>query len=303
MLTLSLDRIAYTLGPLTIHWYGVFVALGFFAGMVILKVQARKIGVSAVEVSDLAVACVVGGIVGARILYVLLNFGYYLKNPFEIIRIDQGGLVFYGGFFGALIVVSWLVRRKKLPFWASADIFAFALPAGQAIGRIGCLLNGCCFGRPTDNVPSILYTIDATALNAGVAWDHSAAKLITEVQHLRHELPPFEPHCLPVLPAQISQSLINVGIFLALVIAARKIRRPGRIAALFVILYSLGRFTNECFRGDYLALHWGGHLTIAQVICIFLLPAGIALFWWLGKNQEAPPEIHDDTDGNEGTGK
>ena len=278
MIELAIDRIAFSIGSKEIAWYGVLVAGGFLLGMMVLNVQAEKRHVDTATVADLSVACVIGGIAGARLLFVLINYRYYAENPAQIIRIDQGGLVFYGGFFGAFLSTGWLVRRYKLPFWTIGDIFALAIPAGQAVGRMGCLVNGCCFGHPTESGPAIQYT-------------NQAVEVIINAQKQRGELNPdgFDTQCLPVVPAQIYQGLINVGIFVALLVAARHVKRPGRLFALFMILYAAARFFNEFNRGDYLTYHFG--LTPGQVICLFVLPAGIALFWHLGRrkaNEDVP---------------
>ena len=278
MIELTIDRIAFSIGSKEIAWYGVLVASGFLLGMIVLNFQAKKRNVDAATVADLTVACVIGAIAGARLLFVLINYRYYAENPAEIIRIDQGGLVFFGGFFGGFLSIGWLVRRRKLSFWTISDIFALALPIGQAVGRIGCLVNGCCFGHPTESRPAIQYT-------------NQAAEGILDAQVARGELKldGFDPQCLPVLPSQIYQSLINVGIFVALIVAARYVKRPGRLFALFMIFYATARFFNEFNRGDYLTYHFG--LTPAQVICLFVLPAGIALFCYLGcskANKDVP---------------
>ena len=272
MIELAIDRIAFSIGSKEIAWYGVLVASGFLLGMIVLNIQAKKRNVDAATIADLTVACVIGSIAGARLLFVLVNYRYYAENPAEIIRIDQGGLVFYGGFFGAFLSTGWLMRRRKLPFWRISDIFALAIPIGQAVGRMGCLVNGCCFGHPTESRPAIQYT-------------NQAVEGIIDAQIRRGELKPdgFDTQCLPVVPSQIYQGLVNVGIFFALIVAARYIKRPGRLFALFMILYAASRFVNEFNRGDYLTYHFG--LTPAQVICLFVLPAGIALFWYLGRSQ------------------
>ena len=256
-----MDRIAIQLGSITIYWYGVFVSLGFLISYLYLQARAKKSNVSVECVSDLAFASMIGGVVGARLFYVILNFSDYSSNPIEIIRIDHGGLVFYGGFIGAVLTVSWYIKKNKLKIWEVADLFALALPLGQAIGRIGCFINGCCFGKPSESWISYQYPHDSSV------WAHQVhSKLI-----------PYQAtECLPVIPAQIFQSSINILIWIILVLVAKKANRAGLLFALYLILYSLGRFLNEFNRGDY-TQHYIG-LTISQVICLAIAPIGILMY-------------------------
>ena len=119
-----MDRIAFQLGAITIYWYGIFVSLGFVVAYLVMHWKAGKMDIPQHKVSDLCFAAMIGGILGARVFYVILNYGEYASNPIEIIRIDHGGLVFYGGFFGATIALVWLIQKLELSFWAVADLFA-----------------------------------------------------------------------------------------------------------------------------------------------------------------------------------
>jgi phosphatidylglycerol:prolipoprotein diacylglycerol transferase len=152
------DPVALQLGPLSIRWYGVFVALGFLAGYQVLQRRARALGLGPQVAPDVTLAAMVGGIVGARLLYVVQNweeeFGGNLLDAFAV---WHGGLVFYGGFLGAVAAVVLWGRHKRWPLLAIGDMVAPALPLGHVLGRIGCLLNGCCFGRPWDGPLGVAY--------------------------------------------------------------------------------------------------------------------------------------------------
>ena len=213
------------------------------------------------KVSDLCFAAMVGGILGARLFYVILNYGEYAANPLEIIRIDHGGLVYYGGFFGACLSLAWLIRKLQLDFWSVADLFALALPLGQGIGRIGCFVNGCCFGKPSDRWLAHQYPLNSS---------------IWTTQVHKHLIPPNSSECLPVLPTQLFQGSINMSIWIVLLLMSTKVTQKGQLFSFYLILYSVGRFFNEFYRGDYMTHYWG--LTVSQLICIILFLLGILVY-------------------------
>ncbi len=137
--------IALRLGPLTIHWYGVMIALAFLAGLWTATLRARREKIPADRIADLTLWLMVGGIIGARFAYVTT----YWREEFadqrwtEVFMIQHGGLVYYGGFIGASIAGLIYIHWKKLPFWKTADVMAPSIALGSVFGRAGCLLNGC----------------------------------------------------------------------------------------------------------------------------------------------------------------
>ena len=141
--------IAFHLGSLTIRWYGVMVALAFVAGLWTAGRRGLLSGFNPEKIYDLGPWLILGGLVGARIFYVV----EYWRESFaglpvwEIFMIQHGGLVFYGGFIGAALAGIFYARRKQLPLWRLADVIAPSIALGSIFGRIGCLLNGCCYGR------------------------------------------------------------------------------------------------------------------------------------------------------------
>ena len=136
-------------GPISIHWYGLFVALGIFVSVVVASRLARTYGISSEKVYDAGLYAVLGGLVGARIYAVFLELPYYLAHPFEIIAIWHGGLAIHGGIIGAVAVLAWYCKKNHLPLWHMVDAAAPALALGQAIGRFGNYFNQELFGTPT----------------------------------------------------------------------------------------------------------------------------------------------------------
>src|SRR5262249_11792855 len=147
----SVHKIAFTLGPLTVHWYGVLVALGFLAGLWTASRRAMLEKVSAETILDLGPWLIIGTIIGARTLYVISYWQeQFAGRPFsEVFMVHHGGLVFYGGLVGASLACILYTQIKRLRLWKIADILAPSIALGHAFGRIGCLMNGCCYGRPT----------------------------------------------------------------------------------------------------------------------------------------------------------
>ncbi|HEX5397610.1 MAG TPA: prolipoprotein diacylglyceryl transferase [Verrucomicrobiae bacterium] len=152
--------IAFQLGKLTIHWYGVMIALAFLAGLWTATLRARREHISGEHIADVTLWLMVGAILGARIVYVTTYWREeFAGRPFwDVFAIWQGGLVYYGGFIGAAVAGAVYIRWKNLPVWKTADILAPSIALGSVFGRIGCLLNGCCYGRPTDVPWAITFT-------------------------------------------------------------------------------------------------------------------------------------------------
>ncbi|MCX5686041.1 MAG: prolipoprotein diacylglyceryl transferase [Candidatus Omnitrophica bacterium] len=134
------------LGPFTIYSYGVMVAIGFAVSTFLIYRRAARFDISQDKVIDLAILILVSGIIGARLLYVLINRSFYLANPLDIIKLSKGGLVWYGGFAAALFAVIIYLKNNALDFWEVTDLIAPYIALAQGLGRIGCYLNGCCYG-------------------------------------------------------------------------------------------------------------------------------------------------------------
>lgn len=248
--------VLFKIGPITIYSYGLMVTLGFLAGIYLAKQEAVRVGIAKEAVLGLGLYVLVSSIIGARILYVLLNLEYFLSFPYKIIFIHEGGLVFYGGLILAGITGFLYVRRKRLSFFKMADIIAPSIAIGEAIGRIGCLLYGCCYGKPT-------------TLPWGMSFDPGS--------------PAYSHYgSLSLHPTQIYSSLANLFIFIILVLRRKKVKFEGEIFFLYLILYSLSRFMIENLRGDNPGLFF--ELTISQ--CLSLIMGLIAATIYLLKKKK-----------------
>ena len=138
----------FSIGPLTVHSYGLMIALGILVCVFMGMYRARKYGYKDEAVLDIAIFGILSGFVGAKLLYVLVEFDSFLKNPMDVLGSE--GFVVYGGIIVGALVGILYCRIKKLPCWEYFDLLAPSIAVAQGFGRIGCFLAGCCYGRPTD---------------------------------------------------------------------------------------------------------------------------------------------------------
>lgn len=150
--------ILFRLGPVSIYSYGVMVAIAFLVAAIFSKKAFTEKGLNGNKIYDFAVIVLISGILGARFFYVLINLPFYLKNPLKILMLNEGGLVFYGGFIAAFFSGIWFLKRHNFHIKESMDILSPNIALGHSIGRIGCFLNGCCFGKPYLPFPVQLYS-------------------------------------------------------------------------------------------------------------------------------------------------
>lgn len=229
------------------------MALAFLAGLWTATRRARLVNIHGDIIADLTLWLMAGGILGARFVYVTTYWKQeFADQPFsEVFMIQHGGLVYYGGLIGAtLLGISYLVW-KKLPVWKITDILAPSIALGSVFGRIGCLLNGCCYGRACELPWAIHFPAD------------------------------HETHGAGVHPTELYDALLNLILYMALAGLFRRKKFDGQILALYFIGYALCRTTVEFFRGDYPADHiHAGLFTSAQLVSAPILIVGIVLYFW-----------------------
>jgi len=144
----SFDLFGRTLGPFSLHMYGVLLVAALLAALWLAGRLARREGLDGQKVQDLGIASIIAGLVGAKLLLVIIDFDQYRMSPRALLDVLQSGGVFYGGLLGALPVAWWYIKRHGLPLLPTLDVMAPAVALGQAIGRLGCFAAGCCFGSP-----------------------------------------------------------------------------------------------------------------------------------------------------------
>ena len=241
--------VLFRIGPFAVHTYGVFVAMAFLSAIALALRDARREGEDANKILDLCFYAIVAAIVGSRLLYVLVNWSTFRHDPFEIVRIWHGGLVFYGGFIGALITALWYIRRNGLPLLKTVDIMAPPIAFGQFVGRIGCFFAGCCYGKTCD-------------LPWAVTFTHPES---------------LAPKGVPLHPTQLYSSLNSLFIFLVLVGLRRIKGFHGQIFWSYVLLYGVTRSILEHFRGDERGMFVEGMLSTSQLIGLTVAVIAIAM--------------------------
>lgn len=251
--------VAFQLGPLTIHWYGILIAVGFLLGIWTASRRGLRDGLEPQRISDLAMWLLVGAIIGARALHVISYWDTEFKGRplWEIFKIQNGGLVFYGGLIGAVIAGTLYGRWKKLPWFKTADALAPSIALGSVFGRIGCLMTGCCYGQKCD-LPLAIH--------------------FPEVH---------ETHGAPVHPTQLYDSFANLLLYLGLAWLYRLKKFDGQVFGVFLVAYAVLRSTVELFRGDYQPGEIHAGLTPAQWVSVAIVIAGVALLVFL-RRKTAP---------------
>ena len=255
--------ILFQYGWLTIHWYGVMIALAFLAGLWTATLRARREKIPGEKIADVTLWLMAGAILGARIVYVATYWKEeFARQPLsEIFMIQHGGLVYYGGLIGAIAAGGIYIRWKKLPLWKTADIFAPSIALGSFFGRAGCLLNSCCFGKPANLPWAIQFP------NGSPAWS---------LQNQEGLVGANDPS-LPVHPTEIYDGLLNLALYFFLACLFRRKKFDGQVFATYLLCYAVTRGNVECFRGDYTNQHYHFGLTPAQWIGVPIFVAGLAL--------------------------
>jgi phosphatidylglycerol:prolipoprotein diacylglycerol transferase len=243
-----------------IHAYGVMMLLGCAGALAITVWRARREGLSVNSVYELATWLFLGGVIGARALYVVQH-PEAIHSASDLLRSWDGGNVFYGCIMGGLAGSLLYWWRRPFPFWPMADAVAPALAVGITLGRIGCFLNGCCYGAVTDAPWAVQFPA------------HSHAWLAQLEQGV---LPLAAEASLSVHPTQLYAALSGLAILIVLSARFPYRRRDGEIMALLMVLYAASRWLIESLRDDVPAIFAG--MTLSQNISVGLLVLGI-LVW------------------------
>jgi len=250
--------------------FGVMMFVAFVVAGVVGKAEMERKGYEGEKVWDLVFMAVVGGIVGAKAYYVLLNYPSLVRDPAGLI-FSRGGMVWYGGFLGATALVVWEIRRSKLPLGDMADMAAPALAIAYGVGRIGCFLVGDDWGRPTALPWGIRFpqgmpptTVDVIEREFGITVDPDLIERYGEV--------------VPVHPTQLYEIGLSTLIFLVLWRLRKHPHQAGWLFMAWLAMAAIERFLVEFFRAK--DDRFFGPLTVAQVISLALVVVG---FMWASK--------------------
>ena len=255
----------FELGPISVYSYGLLLAAAYLTGLWYASVRARKRGLDANRVMDLGLYIFFSALVGAKLLLVVVEFDHFRRDPSHIWTVLRSGGVFYGGLLLAVAVAFWYMRRYRLPVWTTCDAFAPGIALGQAVGRIGCLMAGCCYGTPTDLPWGVTFTNPLAAAQAGTPLDVS------------------------LHPTQLYESAAVLVILGILLLAERRgTPFPGRTFWSYLLLYPCARFTIEFFRGDPRGTAFEV-LSTSQLVSLLLIPLSIVMLIVLRRSSNPGP--------------
>lgn len=239
------------LGPLPIHTYGFLIALGFIIATQVMQYNAKQVGLDAEKIQDLIFGGLIVGFIGARLVFVLTRFSYFMENPIDIFKVWEGGLVFYGGPLATIPFIAWFAKKHKFQIWKTLDALAPGLVIAHAFGRLGCLAAGCCYGRPTGS-------------NWGIILNSELVDPSMRGIHLH--------------PTQIYESVSLFILFAGLMFLFKRRRFDGQVALVYLMTYPIIRSVIEIYRGDTIrGFVIDGILSTSQFISILVFAAGLGL--------------------------
>lgn len=238
-------------GGIPVYAYGVLVACAFLMAIFWVGYDAKRSGLDAKRATDLVFYIILTGILGSRIAYIVLTvWDNFVANPIIFFKLWEGGLVWYGGLVAAFIVAVFYVRHYKLPVLAYIDCFAPAVALGHAIGRLGCVMAGCCFGKPIghDAWYAMIFPADVGS---------------------------FAPPGVALYPTQLMEAGAELVTFAILLVVRHYKKFSGQVVATYLILYGVARFVIEFFRGDMdRGFVIPDVISVSQLVSIFMIVAG-----------------------------
>jgi phosphatidylglycerol:prolipoprotein diacylglycerol transferase len=268
---IAFDPVAFSIGPLEVHWYGIMYLLAFlfFWGLGSWLSNNRKWwGWSSQEVGDFLFYGMLGVVLGGRLGYVFFySFQSLLDDPLFLFRITDGGMSFHGGLIGALVAMWWFGRRTGRGFWKVSDFVAPLVPVGLGLGRIGNFIGGELWGRSSDAPWAMIF---ANSIQVG-GWRSTELKAAWESGALDH---------LARHPSQLYQALgEGLALFILLAVYSRRPRPTAAVSGLFLVGYGCFRFMAEFFRepDDHIGFIIGEWLTMGMLLSLPMVLAGIVI--------------------------
>ena len=237
----------FSIGPITVHGYGFMIALGILCCVAMASYRAKKYNMNPDAILDIAIYGVIAGFLGAKLMYVIVEFPQFIKDPMSVIGSE--GFVVYGGIIVGVLAAILYCRIKKLAFFEYFDLCAPSISLAQGFGRIGCFLAGCCYGRETDSIFGVVFPESALA-----------------------------PSGVKLLPTQLFSSAGDFLITIVLLLYYKKKKHTGDVGAMYMLLYGVGRFLIEMLRNDDRGAV--GALSTSQFISIFIVIGAVVLFKW-----------------------
>jgi len=254
--------ILFDFGRFTIYSYGVLLAAAYLLGLQFALIRARSRGLQRERVMDLGIWIIISALVGAKLLLLVVDYRQFLDHPGSLMDLLRSGGVFYGGLIAAVTVALFYIWRHRMPMWTTTDVFAPGIALGHVVGRLGCLLAGCCFGRQT-TVPWAISFHDPQAF--AVAGT---------------------PLGVPLHPTQLYEAGAEALILAFLLAFERRGRLfPGRTFWTYMLLYGVSRFVIEFYRGDPRGTVFDA-LSTSQFVSVILVPLSVVMLLFLSRRPD-----------------
>ncbi len=238
----------FIIGPLTIHGYGLMIAIGIIVANIVALYRAKNLKLSCDNISSLIFWCLLGGIFGAKLLYWITQAGNILHDPKILFNVTEGFVV-YGGIIGGILTGFLYCKNKQMNFLQYFDLLIPSVALAQGFGRIGCFMAGCCYGAETTNW-------------FGVAFPYGS----------------LAPSGIRLIPTQLISSSLDFLLFAILIFYGKRKTAVGQIAAVYLILHSIGRFFIEFLRGDLIRGNIG-IISTSQFISIWIFICGVCMLF------------------------
>lgn len=245
MLDIDLNPVLFSIGSLEIRWYGVMIVIAVISAIGISLLEARRKGVPQDAIWDIGLWAVIGGIIGARLLHIIDKWDYYYSHPEQFLNF--AGLAVWGAVLGAGVALLIYCLVKRLSFWLLGDIAAPGAMMAQAIGRVGCIINGCCYGNTCELPIAVLYQNP-----------HS-----------------YAPQGVPIYPTQEFHLIWNLLGFAVLWLIRKRVRPDGTLFLIWLIFFAAGDYAIRFFRGDTSPFLF--NLPEAQVVDIAVAGAALVM--------------------------
>jgi phosphatidylglycerol:prolipoprotein diacylglycerol transferase len=251
-----------------VYTYGLLLAAAYLLGLQFALMRAKKRGLDQNRVMDLGIWIIVSALVGAKLMLVVVERDKFGWTITDLLNLFRSAGVFYGGLISAVVVALWYLWRHRMPIWTTTDVFAPGIALGHVIGRLGCLLAGCCYGRQTDVPWAVTFHSEFANRNVGTPLD------------------------VPLHPTQLYEAGAEL-LILAVLLATEKRGRPypGRTFWSYMLLYGISRFIIEFYRGDARGLvHLVGNtLSTSQFVSLLIVPLSIVMLFYLGRRTNPAP--------------
>jgi phosphatidylglycerol---prolipoprotein diacylglyceryl transferase len=255
MIVININPVIFTVGPVSLHWYGLMYVVGMVAGLLVTWPYDRSLGITMEQVGTVVFWAIPAGLIGARLYYVIQQpLEQYIENPFRIFAVWEGGMAFYGAVFAVVLTIILVTRHMHVSTWKFLDVSVIFGVVGQFFGRIGNLINGDVIGYPTDLPWGIVYAHpDSLAPRHDVAYH----------------------------PAAIYEGIANIIIF-GILWSLRKKLKPGMLFFIYIFTYSLSQIIIFNWRDNDIVLFG---IKQAQLTAIAVIIVAAVVFVWFLRRQ------------------